>query len=263
MKAIVQDELKKQKPLAGWKDGFYLQSQKGDFKLKFRGYIQANARWFPNDAGDTGTDSFYLRRVRPILEGTRLKYFDFKYHARLRWHRRHQHHGDHPGRVHGRQVLGLRALPRRQVQGAVQPRAPAVGRRPAVHRALDRQHLAPNRDVGFMLYGDLFDDDLQYQVGIFDGVVDGGSTDGDASSDKDVARTLLREPVRHHRREPAKGLGFGFAGTYGNDNGDPIDGTRCGPTASPRSTAWRPAPRATASTAAGRRSSTTTGDRSA
>src|SRR6185503_10329961 len=78
VEAIVEDKLKKQKVLAGWKDGFYLESPNGDFKLKLRGYLQADARFFPLEAGDTGTDSFFLRRVRPILEGTVYKYFDFR-----------------------------------------------------------------------------------------------------------------------------------------------------------------------------------------
>src|SRR4029453_13408581 len=74
---IVDDKLRKQKVLAGWKDGFFLESPSGDFKLKLRGYVQRDPRFFPLEGGDTGTDSFYLRRVRPIFEGTVYKYFDF------------------------------------------------------------------------------------------------------------------------------------------------------------------------------------------
>ena len=48
---------KKQKVLAGWQDGFFLQSPSGDFKLKLRGYTQADARFFPFDDGRTGNDS--------------------------------------------------------------------------------------------------------------------------------------------------------------------------------------------------------------
>ena len=42
-----------------------------------------------------------------------------------------------------RHVLAVRVAPRRQVQGAVQPRASAVGRRAALHRALDRAEHRP------------------------------------------------------------------------------------------------------------------------
>ena len=44
VEAIVDDKLKKQKVLAGWQDGFLLQSPNGDFKLKLRGYVQADGR---------------------------------------------------------------------------------------------------------------------------------------------------------------------------------------------------------------------------
>jgi phosphate-selective porin len=40
--------------------------------------MQTQFRDFPKESGDTGTDSVFLRRVRPIFEGTVYKYFDFK-----------------------------------------------------------------------------------------------------------------------------------------------------------------------------------------
>jgi hypothetical protein len=78
VEAIVEEKLRKQKVLAGWKDGFFLESPSGDFKLKLRGYIQTQPRIFTNENDDTGTDSIFMRRVRPIVEGTVFKYFDYK-----------------------------------------------------------------------------------------------------------------------------------------------------------------------------------------
>ena len=78
VEAIVEEKLRKQKVLAGWKDGFFLESPSGDFKLKLRGYMQTQFRDFPHENSDTGTDSIFLRRVRPIFEGTVYKYFDYK-----------------------------------------------------------------------------------------------------------------------------------------------------------------------------------------
>ncbi len=132
VEAIVDDKLKKQKVLAGWKDGFFLESPNGDFKLKLRGYAQADARFFPFDEGDTGQDSFFLRRVRPIFEGTRLQALRVPHHARLR-----RRHDGTAGWLPRRHVLPLGVATGRQVQGAVQSRASAVGRRVALHRALD------------------------------------------------------------------------------------------------------------------------------
>src|SRR6187397_2013648 len=45
--ALIDDKLKSQKVLAGWQDGFFLQSPGGDFKMKLRGYLQTQFRNFP------------------------------------------------------------------------------------------------------------------------------------------------------------------------------------------------------------------------
>jgi len=44
VEAIVDEKLKKQKMLAGWKDGFFLESPDGDFKMKLNGYLQVDSR---------------------------------------------------------------------------------------------------------------------------------------------------------------------------------------------------------------------------
>src|SRR6266542_4614169 len=40
-----------------------------NFVIKLRGYIQADSRWYTDDQ-IKGNDTFLLRRVRPIFEGT-------------------------------------------------------------------------------------------------------------------------------------------------------------------------------------------------
>lgn len=226
IKALVQDEIKKTKPTAGWKDGFFLESQNGDFKLKLRGYLQADARWFPNYAGDTGTSAFYLRRVRPIVEGTVFKYFDYKimpdfggtgstsFNPTLQ---------DAYAEVKYFPYAKLRAGKFKEPFSL--ERLQSATDLLFIERSIS-QSLAPNRDVGFMLHGDLFDSIFQYQLGIFNGVVDGGSTDGDANSDKDFAGRLWFQPFATLGSPILENFGFGVAGTYGNDSNDPIDGTR-------------------------------------
>lgn len=56
------------------KDGFSLKSADGQFQLKLRGLIHVDARFLKPD-----TDTFLLRRVRPILEGTIYNIFDFRF----------------------------------------------------------------------------------------------------------------------------------------------------------------------------------------
>ena len=78
----------------------------------------------------------------------------------------------------------------------------------------------PNRDVGLQLQGDLFAGVLRYEAGVFNGVADGGSGDVEASDDeKDFAGRLFATPSRTAMRSTLRGLGFGVAGTYGNQEG--------------------------------------------
>src|SRR5580765_1643198 len=66
-----------QMSISAGKGGFFLTSPDGDFVIKIRGYIQADGRFFFQDQ-PAAVDTFVLRRVRPIFEGTVYKYFDFK-----------------------------------------------------------------------------------------------------------------------------------------------------------------------------------------
>ncbi|HEV2845706.1 MAG TPA: porin, partial [Thermoanaerobaculia bacterium] len=60
------------------RDGFSLRTADGNFQLKVRGYVQADNRFFLGDDERPATDTFILRRVRPIFEGTLYKIFDFR-----------------------------------------------------------------------------------------------------------------------------------------------------------------------------------------
>src|SRR5690606_23015763 len=63
-----------------------------------------------------------------------------------------------------------------------------------VERSL-AQNIPPNRDVGFMLHGDPFSNGVfYYELGLFNGSVDGGSVDGDFNSDKDFAGRFFIHP---------------------------------------------------------------------
>jgi phosphate-selective porin OprO/OprP len=218
---IVDDKLRKQKVLAGWKDGFFLASPNGDFTLKVRGYIQADARFFPLEEGDTGTDSLFLRRVRPIFEGTVYKYFDYRIMP------------DFGGGTTTLQdaYLDVKYWPLAQLRGGkfkvplslerLQSRSDLI----FIERSI-ANNLAPNRDVGFQLWsGNAFDGALTYQIGGFNGVADGRSGDGDTTSDKEVAGRIFAEPFKAMGWRPLQGLGLGLAATYGGQKkGDNLNG---------------------------------------
>src|SRR5258705_1798607 len=57
--------------------GFSFSSADTNFVLKVRGYVQADGRFYVNDH-IPGNDTFLMRRVRPIFEGTVFKYYDYR-----------------------------------------------------------------------------------------------------------------------------------------------------------------------------------------
>jgi phosphate-selective porin OprO/OprP len=89
-----------------------------------------------------------------------------------------------------------------------------------VERALP-SNLAPNRDVGLQVHGELAGGALGYQLAALNGAADGGSSDADTNDSKDVAGRVFLQPWRTKGSSPLRGLGFGIAGTTGTANGAP------------------------------------------
>jgi phosphate-selective porin OprO/OprP len=195
------------------KDGFSLKSADGAWQLKLRGYLQLDGRFYRADEQRPATDTFVLRRVRPIFEGTVFKIFDF--------------------RVMPDFGLGTTVLQEAYLEGRFSPafrlRAgkfkPPVGLERLqsgadllfVERALPT-NLVPNRDLGVQLAGDVSQGVFSYAVGIFNGVPDGASADADANDGKDVAARLFVQPFLAGGG-PLKNLGFGVSASRGHQAG--------------------------------------------
>jgi phosphate-selective porin OprO/OprP len=79
--------------------------------------------------------------------------------------------------------------------------------------------IAPNRDLGFEFTGDIADTLVHYDIGIFDGVVDGASLDTDAGDNKDFEGRLFLTPFKHSKVPAVAGLSIGVGGTIGNEHG--------------------------------------------
>ena len=202
-------------PRAGaGRGGFSIQSPGGDFRLRLRGMLQADSRFFLNDADQRGVDSFLLRRVRPIVESTIFGQFDFRIMP------------DFGG---GATVLqdayvDARFRPQFRIRAGKfkapfgMERLVSATELTFIERALPTS-LVPNRDVGVMAHGDLRGDTLSYAVGLFNGVVDGGSADLDIQDGKDLVARLFAQPFRSRRDGVWQGLGAGVAVSYGVHRG--------------------------------------------
>jgi phosphate-selective porin OprO/OprP len=195
-------------------DGFSVQSEDGAWKLRLGGYAQLDGRFYPGDDAKLGTDTFVLRRVRPIVQGTVARHFDFYINP------------DFGGGTTVLQdaYLDARFTPRFRVRAGKFKEPFGLERLASgtgllfVERALPTA-LAPNRDLGIQLHGELAGGVLGYAAGVFNGVPDGGSVDTDVNDGKDLAGRIFLKPFTRGQGKALKNLGLGFAVTHGNQDG--------------------------------------------
>lgn len=202
--------------LAVGKEGFNVKSKDGAFQLKFRGQVQTDARFYANDDTSTVSNQFLLRRVRPTLEGTVFKHFDFRLMP------------DFGGTSSTSSTatalqdawVNFKYWKAAQVQvgkfksplGLERLQADAAGQ--FVETALST-NLVPNRDIGVDLKGELFDGALTYDAGVFNGSPDGTSTITDVHDDKEFVGRIFALPFKNSTHDSLNGLGIGIGGSAG------------------------------------------------
>jgi phosphate-selective porin OprO and OprP len=198
---------------ASGKDGFTIQSEDGSYKLRITGYAQADGRFYLGDDDEDGVNTFLLRRVRPTVSGTVGRYFDFTIMPDFG--------GGSPQLQDA--FLDARFHPAFRVKAGKFKTPVGLERLHSgsaltfVERGLPSA-LAPNRDVGIQVHGELAEGAVAYQAGLFDGVPDGTSDDADENDGKDVAGRLFLQPFKKGTGA-LQGLGFGVAGTTGPQAG--------------------------------------------
>lgn len=226
-KEVASEKAKTTASVSAGANGFSIRSADTNFVLKLRGYIQADARFYADDhSAGTANDTFLLRRVRPILEGTVFEKYDFRLMLDFG-------SGVTASAANNSYVqdayVNARFLPQFQVQAGKFKEPVDLERLQSganllfVERGYPTQ-LAPNRDVGVQIQGD-FDGPpggslISYAVGAFNGVADGGSGDIETSDDeKDIAARIFAHPFKNTNVDALRGLGLGVAGTYGDQDG--------------------------------------------
>ena len=196
------------------RNGFGLRSADGAFNFRLRGLVQVDSRFFLDDERSTAADTFLARRVRPMVQGTLFKQVEFRFtpdfgsgatviqdaYADVTF--------SPAARLRGgkfKSPFGLERLASASDLMFIERGAPTL--------------VAPNRDLGFMLFGDVLGGTTSYAVGIFNGVPDNGLTDGDDGDGKDGAARIFVQPFRKSQNTAISGLGVGAAATYGIANG--------------------------------------------
>jgi phosphate-selective porin OprO and OprP len=194
-----------------------------NFVLKMRGYVQADSRAFLGDGEAVkGNDTFLLRRVRPIFEGTVWKNYDYK--IMLDFGSGLTSGGGNVGFLQEAYV-NVHYWDEAQLQFGKFKEPVGLERLQSganllfIERGLPTA-LVPNRDVGVQLHGKVWGNTLAYQIGYFNGVEDGASGDIEVNDDgKDVAARLFIQPFDQMNIAPLKKLGLGIAVTHGSHEG--------------------------------------------
>jgi phosphate-selective porin OprO/OprP len=186
-------------------DGVSIKSSDGQFQFRLRPIVQADGRFFKQG----GTDTFLLRRVRPVIEGTVFQFFDWRMMPEL------------SGTPNVQDAyVNIRLVKEAQLRGG--KFKPPVGIErlasdtdlPLIERGLTT-NLVPDRDVGIMLHGDVLDGTILYAAGFFNGVGDGVNGDTDNNDAKDFVGRIFVHPFRPTPVEPLHKLGLGVAATRG------------------------------------------------
>jgi len=196
------------------KDGFSLVSADKESALKFKYFQHTDGRYYFEDGDNKLPNTLLLRRVRPVLEGTVGKYYNFRVQPEFAtafqildaygelaywpWARLRIGKSKTP--------LGLERIQSSQDMAIVEFAHPTS--------------LTPNYDLGISLLGDFLEESYGYYIGVFNGAVDGASRDVDLNDDKDLIGRVFAQPFKNGSVEPLRGLGLGFAASWGKRFGD-------------------------------------------
>jgi phosphate-selective porin OprO and OprP len=204
-------------------NGLVVHSPHSNFVSYLHGYVQVDGRFYPDDPG-TPRDTLLLRRVRPILEGTVYKQFDYRLMADLG-------SGVGTSSTAGNNAfindayVNARWCPDFQTQiGKFKSpigleRLASVADLPFIETGFPTQ-LTPNYDLGVEVHNSLFNSPIAYAVGFFNGAMDAASDDQDVSdTSKDVAGRLFAQPFLHTENVALRHLGFGAGGSIGQHSG--------------------------------------------
>lgn len=198
-------------PPAGTTPAFVVQSDNGDNRLQLGMIAQFDGR-FVDEASQHGTvDSFLLRRFRTVTQGQVARHFPFFLNVDLAG-----------GVVNLRDAwVETRMAPALRIRvGKFQApfsydRLILIANILFVERGLTTT-VAPDREVGVQVLGDVARGRLSYAAALTNGAVDGGATDVDTNDGKDVTFRLVGRPwAARPERDRLRGLGVAFATSTG------------------------------------------------
>ncbi len=201
--------------VAGWNEGFFLQTADGTHRLQLGGVVQTDGR-FPLDDPSPVLETFVLRKARPVLAGRIARYFDFRLMPELagsatildayfdiRFSPKFRLRSGKDKTPIGYELLlsdPTLVFPERSVVSL----------------------LVPSRDIGFQAQGEVAGGRVLYAGGVFNGnPTDAASstTDTDTNDGKDVAGRIVYMPFRTTKGSRLTNLGFHLGASRGSQDG--------------------------------------------
>ncbi|PSJ15898.1 hypothetical protein C7H79_16495 [Nitrosomonas supralitoralis] len=191
----------------------------GKNEIRLGGFIQADSRTYFDDADNTGNDNFSLRRIRPVLEVRFGDIYSFYIMSGLE---------SNPGILDAFfesnfiKPFNLRIGKFKSPFGLERLQSATAL---ALNERAFPTNLAPNREIGAQIFGDVLWNTTEYQIGIFSGNVDNSSGLRDSvinsnSSGIDFVARFFFHPLKHVQTEYLQGLGLGVAYSYGTQHGN-------------------------------------------
>ncbi|HYD85588.1 MAG TPA: porin [Opitutus sp.] len=190
--------------------GFTLASGDSANSIRLRGLVQLDARLFFGDDG-AARDAFVLRRARLISEGVLAKNFGFQFVTEFG--------GSSVSILDANLTVALSKTTQLKFGKFKAPVGLEQLQSDTWTFFNERSivtNLVPNRDLGIQISGKLLGDTVEYALGVFNGLPDGGSSNNtDFDNDKDVVARVFATPFKDETESPLSGLSFGVAGSIG------------------------------------------------
>jgi phosphate-selective porin OprO/OprP len=195
--------------------GFSITSADKAYQVRIRSLVQADSRWYFADDALSLKDTFTIRKARVILDASLGGIADFR-------------------------LMPDFATPAAPIQDAYGDFRPWPWLRLRVGKfkspiSLERlqndpvvkfaergftSSVAPNRDIGAVLNGEVAGGVFSYAAGVMNGVTDGASADTDVNRAKDFVARVFLQPFKGDPHSRASGLGVGVAASTGIQKGN-------------------------------------------
>lgn len=223
-KEVADDKAKQTPTVSLGLNGLQVQSADSNFTMIAHGYAQGDYRTYFGQK--TTPDTFLLRRVRPIVEGSVWQDINYRLMLDLG-----------SGNVNGSTANNVAILDDAYVNAHYLDQFQFQVGKYKSPIGLERlqstadlffvetgfaTQLTPNYDIGAEIHNDYFNQPIGYAIGIFDGAADNSSQDADADQGKDLAGRLFTQPFVNRQGNPLQHLGFGAGASIGTHTAGPI-----------------------------------------